>query len=51
MMDTVLKFLQCRWLISENMPHFQLAKTQISRNLNKTVNVKIGGTFEYFESS
>ena len=49
MMHTILKFLKCRWLISQNIAHFQLAKNpQIARNLNKTVNVKSGGNFQYF---
>ena len=50
-MHTLLKFLKCRWLISQNIAYFQLVKNpQISRNLNKTAYVKIRGNFQYFGS-
>ena len=51
MMHTVLKFRKCRWLISKNIAHFlTLKKSQISRNLNKTADVKMGGNVQYFGS-
>ena len=51
MMHTILKVLKCRWVISQNMANFSTCKNpQISRNLNKTVDVKSGGNFQYFGS-
>ena len=46
MMHTVLKFLKCKWLIFQNIAYFSTCKNfQISRNLNKTVDVKREGNF------
>ena len=45
MIHTIPKFLKCRWLISQNIVYFSTCK--ISRNLNKTVDVKSGGNFQY----
>ena len=51
MMHIILKFLECKWLISHNIAHFQFAKNpKIFRNLNKTADVKIRGNFQYFSS-
>ena len=45
-MHTILKFLKCGWLRSQNIAHFSTCKNpEISRNLNKTANVKIRGNF------
>ena len=51
MMHTILKFLKCRWLIFQNIVSFSTCKKpQVTRNLNKTVDVKSGGNFQYFGS-
>ena len=50
-MHTILKFLKCGWLISQNIANVSTCKNPyISRNLNKTVNVKSEGNFQYFRS-
>ena len=49
-MHTILKFLKCRWLISQNVVNFSTCKKpQIAGNLKKTVDVKSGETFNISE--
>ena len=49
MMHTILKFLKCRWLISQNIAYFSTCKKLVNfQKFEQTVDVKSGGNFQYF---